>query len=322
MPKVVWYFRRKRAFGNFSIENSFRELMPQFEGSEWEVEWREASWHSSGIFNRVKIAFEARRLDADIVHISGDINFAALLRKRQNTVLTIHDNVFLRQHRGWRRWAMKKIWLDWPVRRSQQIVAVSHATKEDTCTATGCPEQKIKVIPTVVPSHFVARESLPNNDKPVVLHIGLAPNKNLEGHAKALKDMNVVLRIVGEPSSSDHAMLKKLGLSYEWKSNLSDEDMQEAYATSDVLLFCSHLEGFGMPILEAKAVGLPVVTSNRLPMSEVGKGWAILADPDCSEDISRAVTKAIRSPVRKGELIFTAPACAESHMELYRSMID
>ena len=94
MPKVVWYFRKKRELGNFSIENSFRELLPHFDDTEWEIEWKEASWFSEGLWNRIRIAREARRIDADIIHITGDINFAALLLKGRKVILTIHDNGF------------------------------------------------------------------------------------------------------------------------------------------------------------------------------------------------------------------------------------
>jgi glycosyltransferase involved in cell wall biosynthesis len=296
MPKVVWYFRKKRALGNFSIENSFRELLSHFEGSEWEIEWREASWFSEGIWNRLRIALEARRLDADIVHITGDINFAALFLRRRKVVLTIHDNGFLEEHRGWKRWLMKKVWLDWPLKRCDRVVAVSNATKRSILEHTNYPEDQIEVIHTVVPSHFKPRKALPNNPKPVLLHIGLAPNKNLKGHAKAIQGMDVLLRIIGEPSAADHAMLKSLGIDYEWRSKLSDEEMQEAYATSDVLLFCSTLEGFGMPIMEAKAVGLPVITSDIEPMNEVGAGFATMTNPFSPESMKRAIQSQLSAP--------------------------
>ena len=290
---MVWYFRKKRPLGNFSIENSFRELLPHFEGSEWDIEWREASWFSEGILNRFWIALEARRLDAEIVHITGDINFAALFLRRRKAVLTIHDNGFLEEHSGWKRWLMKKIWLDWPLKRCDRVVAVSNATKRSILEHTNYPEDQIEVIHTVVPSHFKPRNVLPNNPKPVLLHIGLAPNKNLKGHAEAIQGMDVLLRIIGEPSEADHAMLQSMGIDYEWKSKLSDAEMQEAYATSDVLLFCSTLEGFGMPILEAKAVGLPVITSDIEPMNKVGKGWAKFVNPRESTEIRNAIRKVL-----------------------------
>ena len=295
MPKVIWYFRKKRALGNFSIENSFRELLPDFEGTEWDIEWREASWFSEGVLNRVRIALEARRLEADIVHITGDIHFSALFMTRRKVVLTIHDNGFLEAYSGWKRWLMKKLWLDWPLRRCDRVVAVSNATKQGILEHTDFPEDQIAVIHSVVPSHFKPRTVLPTNPKPVLLHIGLAPNKNLRGHAEAIRGLDVLLRIIGEPSEADRTLLKSLGIDWEWKSRLSDDEMQEAYATSDVLLFCSTLEGFGMPILEAKAVGLPVITSDIEPMNEVGKGFATMANPFDPKSMRMAIENQLRA---------------------------
>jgi glycosyltransferase involved in cell wall biosynthesis len=237
-------------------------------------------------------------------------------------VLTIHDNGFLEEHRGLKRWLMKKIWLDWPLKRCNRVVAVSNATKRSILEHTDYPEDQIEVIHSVVPSHFKPREVLPNNPKPVLLHIGLAPNKNLKGHAEAIQGMDVLLRIIGEPSEADHAMLQSLGIDYEWKSGLSDEEMQEAYATSDLLLFCSTLEGFGMPILEAKAVGLPVITSDIEPMNEVGKGWATFAPPFNSKKLRRTVLNVLHSERNEvGSLYDCAQQeAAESHEGVYRQM--
>ena len=147
----------------------------------------------------------------------------------------------------------------------------------------------------MVPSHFKPRTVLPTNHKPVLLHIGLAPNKNLRGHAEAIRGLDVLLRIIGEPSEADRTLLKSLGIDWEWKSRLSDDEMQEAYATSDVLLFCSTLEGFGMPILEAKAVGLPVITSDIEPMNEVGKGFATMANPFDPKSMRKAIENQLRA---------------------------
>ena len=133
---------------------------------------------------------------------------------------------------------MKKIWITWPLRCVDQLVTVSEATKEDVLKeASWFDPQKITVIPTVVPQHFKPRNTEPHNPKPIALHIGVAENKNLRRHAEALQGLDVHLRIIGEPSDADHRMLKQLGVEYSTQSKLTDAEMQEAYATSDFLLF-------------------------------------------------------------------------------------
>ena len=320
MPKVIWYFRKKRELGNFSIENSFKELLPHFEGTNWEIEWREASWFSEGIWNRFRIAMAARGLDADVIHITGDIHFAAMLLQKRKVVLTIHDNGHIERSTGLKRWLMKKLWLDWPLKQCEKVVAVSEATKRGILDLASSDANQVEVIPTVVSSRFKPRTEAPKNLKPVLLHIGLAPNKNLSGHAAAIEGMDVLLRIIGEPSAADRAMLESKGIDYEWKSRLSDAEMQDAYATSDVLLFCSTLEGFGMPILEAKAVGVPVVTSAIAPMNEVGKGYAFLADPDEPERIKKSLMEALESKSdgrNHVSLLVKSIAAAQCYKSLY-----
>lgn len=323
MPKVIWYFRKQRDLGNFSIENSFRELLPYFKDTSWEVEWREASWFSQGLLNRIRIAWEARNLQADIIHITGDIHFAALLLGHRRALLTIHDNGYLNEHRGVKRWVMKMLWLTYPLRQCTRVVAVSQATKADILKHTNYPPSQIEVIPTCIPSHFRPRTALPQNPKPVLLHIGLAANKNLRGHALAIKGMNVRLRIIGEPSAADHAMLRELHLDYEWLTRLTDEQMQEAYADADVLLFCSTAEGFGMPILEAMSVGLPVITSNIEPMNDVGAGYAHLVDPNNPSEIREKIHSvlALSAVLPKAKIPTDASLRAASYGEVYKSLM-
>jgi glycosyltransferase involved in cell wall biosynthesis len=175
---------------------------------------------------------------------------------------------------------MKKIWITWPLRCVDQLITVSEATKEALLREAPwfSPEQ-ITVIPTVVPQHFHPRLDEPQNAKPVALHIGLAENKNLRRHAEALQGLDIHLRIIGKPSAADEFLLKQLDIDYSAQSRLTDAEMQEAYATSDFLLFASTLEGFGMPILEAQMVGLPVITSDLAPMNEVAGDGALLCNP-------------------------------------------
>ena len=79
--------------------------------------------------------------------------------------------------------------------------------------------------------------------------------------------------------------------------------MQHAYATSDFLLFASTLEGFGMPIIEAQMVGLPVITSNIDPMREVAGAGALLCNPLETESIRQAVAELIQNESLQKQLI-------------------
>ena len=123
---------------------------------------------------------------------------------------------------------------------------------------------------------------------------------------------------------------KDNGIDFSTASKLSEEELQEEYAAADVLLFCSTLEGYGMPIIEAQTIGVPVVTSDRSPMRERRVG-AVLADPDDATSIRTAVLQIlqrarIQAPDSSTRATST-PACsaarsARAPRELYRALVS
>ncbi|MDE1837258.1 MAG: glycosyltransferase [Euryarchaeota archaeon] len=76
-------------------------------------------------------------------------------------------------------------------------------------------------------------------------------------------------------------------------SHISDETLNEIYNACDVLLFPSHEEGFGLPVLEAFAAGLPVVASGIPPITESSGGAALLVDPSDPAAIANGVREAV-----------------------------
>ena len=126
-------------------------------------------------------------------------------------------------------------------------------------------------------------------------------------------------------------MLKENGIEYSCASKLTEEELQTEYANASLLIFCSTLEGYGMPIIEAQTIGVPVITSDRSPMRETAGRGALLADPEDVEAIREAVESLLSSEAERSALIdaghANANACsaarsAELHAELYRSLLD
>ena len=70
---------------------------------------------------------------------------------------------------------------------------------------------------------------------------------------------------------------------------ISEELLPSYYKGADALMFASLYEGFGLPIVEAMAVGTPVLTSNITAMPEVAGGAALLVNPYSVEDIRRGI---------------------------------
>ena len=293
--RYTWLFRRKRPVGNFSIENSFAEVWNAWKEKD-ALSKVEVNHFSMGLLSRLLIILQARKIQTEILHVTGDIYFAALawpkwLKNRPKVVLTFHDIGYADEHRGLKGWIVKTFWFTLPLMCCDRAITVSNATKQAVMTkAPWFPEDRISVIPTVVPQHFTPRVMLPQNTKPIALHIGLAANKNLERHAEALQHQNVHLRIIGEPRPKDLEMLHSKEIAFSCVARLTDKEMQAEYANADFLLFASTLEGFGMPIIEANMVGVPVITSDIEPMKNIAGESALLCNPKDTSSIRFAGT--------------------------------
>ncbi|RKY03627.1 MAG: glycosyltransferase family 1 protein, partial [Planctomycetota bacterium] len=96
------------------------------------------------------------------------------------------------------------------------------------------------------------------------------------------------------------------------------------------LVFASLYEGFGLPILEAFASGVPVITSDCSSMPEVAGDAAILVDPQNTDSIAAGITKFCNDPESTGQLVnrgyqrldvFSWRRTAEKTMELYQKLV-
>ena len=122
-------------------------------------------------------------------------------------------------------------------------------------------------------------------DKKLVLSVSTdSPRKNLPMVRKVLDGLGDDFRLVrvGTP----------LGNSITF-GGIDDETLNELYNACDVLLFPSLYEGFGLPIVEAFASGLPVVTSDIPTIREVAGDAAVLCDPHDVEDLKSGLVRAL-----------------------------
>ena len=215
-----------------------------------------------------------RQLAADIYHITGDVHYLALTLPRKKTVLTIHDVAFLKHPNPLVRQLLYWFWLKLPVAASQIVTVISQATKEDILHhLPACPPDKLRVIPNPVAARFQHSPKRFNQEQPVVLMIGTKANKNVERSFRALQGLSCRVLLIGEQKAHLFRLADELALDIEWRERLTDEELLVAYQQCDLLLFPSLSEGFGMPIIEAQAVGRPVITSNCSSMPEVaGEG--------------------------------------------------
>lgn len=106
--------------------------------------------------------------------------------------------------------------------------------------------------------------------------------------------------------------------------------MISLYSKADILFFASLQEGFGLPILEAQGMGLPLITSNLSPMKEVAGDGAFLVNPYNINEIRKAIQSIMNNPQLRDELTskgyenvakYMIENVAKQYEELYDSIV-
>ncbi len=324
--KVKFFQRKPIPNFHFSVENIFEDLrrhLPDSINSELHV----VRYFSKGVVNRLLIVFEVFFAQGQINHFTGDILFAGILTKKKKNIQTILDLYFIHNSTGLKRKILKLIWLDLPIRRARYVTCISHATKEDILQLTNYNANRIFVIPIAVGSVFKYEDRNYNYNRPTLLQIGSAPNKNVERIIEAVAGLNVQLIILGKHEEKYEKMLIKYNIDYKYISNLNSEEMKNLYQVVDILVFPSLFEGFGMPIIEAQAMGTPVLTSNLSSMPEVAGDGALLVNPYSVNDIKDGIVKLIEDSAYRNKLIengfrncqkFNSKEIANQYYELYK----
>jgi glycosyltransferase involved in cell wall biosynthesis len=124
------------------------------------------------------------------------------------------------------------------------------------------------------------------------------------------------------PGNAGEPVVRELG-------RLTDEELVAAYQRCDMVVFASLYEGFGLPILEAQAMGRPVITSNFGAMREAAGDGALLVDPHSVDESRAAIMRIMNEPGLREELVckgrenaekFRADPIALKYAEIYRAV--
>lgn len=260
-------------------------------------------------------------------------------------VVTIHDVAFLRDpsHFTARGNAFFRRALRIAQDEADVVVVPSDVTASD-CVAHGIERSRIRVVPHGVRAPAVAEHDAlafrlaHGLDRPYVMWCGtLEPRKNLgtlldayRAVADEVPDLDLVLVGPRGWGGSAGEVEERVGLLPAGRTHLLGRlglaDLHRAYAGARAFCFPSLWEGFGMPVLEAMAHGIPVVTSAGTSMAEISPAGAILVDAHSPDDVAEALIAA--SGPRHDELSAAATAnaarfswdrSADLHVEAYRA---
>lgn len=325
--RIVHFMRDPRA-NVYSIERLYEDVRNALPADCEAVEWVCRN-PSKGVWPRLRDAWAARQAQRDVNHVTGDTHYLTYFLDRQRTVLTVHDLVTIERSKGLKRLLFWFFWFWLPVMRSCIVITVSDATRQALLRAVRCDPAKVVVIHNPVSEEFQPVAKVFNAECPRILQVGTKANKNIPRVVEALAGIRCKLIIIGALNSELLATLATHGVEYENHVGLSREALLDQYIKADMLMFASTYEGFGLPIVEANAVGRPVVTSELSPMTEVADGAACLVDPYDVSAIRAGVDRIINDSACRERLVatglrnalrFRATAVADRYAAIYRDV--
>jgi len=275
----------------------------------------------SGLGNKfatLALPWRARRqrsLEPDVWHVlDGSRAYVAAGLCNAPVVITAHDIIPHLQQQGRfadapaqgfaARWLWRRNLA--ALRASRGVVCVSESTRRDL-HAEGVQPGCTSVVPLPVRPALLALDgdaARPVREAGTVLHVGnnafyKARDQVLRIFARADRTVARRLVMIGpEPAAGMRALAVELGLAnaVEWVENADDAILAEHYRRAAVMVFPSQYEGFGWPVLEAMALGLPVVASNAGSLPEVIGGVAPCVAPDDIEGFVREIEAILLDP--------------------------
>ena len=246
--------------------------------------WRPARllWEQTGL------PLEAARLDLDVMLNPG---FTAPLAAGCPQVTVFHDMQHKR-HPEYFRWFDLPFWeffLFWSAAVSRLVLADSEATARDLFRYYRLPEAKVRVVRLGVdPAFFeLARRRRP--ERFLLAVATLHPHKNLDGLLRAFaifRERRPEFRLVvcgmhGFSTGPLHELRDELGLreAVEFPGWIPREELHERFATAWAFVYPTLFEGFGLPLVEALAAGVPAACSAIEPLSGIAGDAAVAFDP-------------------------------------------
>jgi len=306
------------------------------------IRTRYPSW---ALFGRPALPRELAR--CDVVHAT---NPAAVppAADGQRLVVTVHDLAFARYPELFtRRWRwLYRAGLRAAVRRADAIVTPSEATAQELRARTGIDPARVHVVPlgvAPVPSRAADAEAVLERlgvSRPYVLFVGtLEPRKNVARLVRAYRRAAAsgvahALVLAGWPGWRDDELRAEIeregpGTVVEL-GGVDPEDLDPLYRGADAFAYPSLAEGFGLPVAEAMARGVPTITSSVSSLPEVAGTAALLVDPTSDDQLAEAIELVLgdasladrlrrEGPIRASR--FTWDATAEGTLAVYREVL-
>lgn len=302
-----------------------------------------------GIF----LPFSLGKWGLDLFHGVDHVGLPFLYKnKKCRYIVTIHDLItrILPDKFSFKHRAVQNSILSLVLKKADKVIAVSSSTKKDLLRFYPRCEEKIKVIYEGVEPYFYPRSAQEikrlmekyNIDQNYFLFLGtLEPRKNIERVVESFirfkeeTGAEQKLVITGRKGWLYKGILEQMQNSLcsqdiIFTDFVEDQDLPSLYSGAEVFLYPSLYEGFGLPLLEAMACGVPVITSNLSSLQELAEGSALLVNPRDVNQLAQAMERLIRDQQIKTKLKkkglertkqFSWRKTAEQTFKLYKEIL-
>jgi glycosyltransferase involved in cell wall biosynthesis len=269
---------------------------------------RAASRPARILYEQLRLPGRVRRDKIDVLLNPG---FTAPVLASCPQVTVIHD-LQHKRHPEYFRWFDLPFWrlLVWAaVRRSERLIAVSAATRDDLARFYGVASDRVAVVEHGVDERFFeiaqlrASAGAPPPEKLLLCVSTLHPHKNIERLVRVFGRLAatrpawrlVLAGMKGFQTAPVEALIASLGLRDRvvltgW---IPREELYGYYQRAAAFVYPSTFEGFGMPVVEALAAGLPLACSAIEPLRSIVRGAAWLFDPEDEAGMEQAIERAL-----------------------------
>jgi glycosyltransferase involved in cell wall biosynthesis len=294
------------------------------------------------------IPFVLKQINPDIFHCQ----YIRPLWGKHKTVVTIHDLAYEHFPEFFRPLEvirMKKL-VRWTAKKADHILTVSEFSAADIAARFGVPREKVTVAYQAASREFHPRDKGSSQEvlgrtygirAPFILYVGrIQARKNLPRLVEACarlrqRGAEVQLVIAGRKDWQSERLLQKVrqvGLESAviFTGFVPFSDLPLFYNAAEAFVFPSFFEGFGLPVIESMASGVPTITSYGSSLQEVAGDGALLIDPTDTDAIAVAIEKVLSDPELRRSLIvrglkrasgFKPDALTAATLAVYRSLV-
>jgi len=226
-------------------------------------------------------------------------------------------------------------------RRAHRAIAVSECTRQDAVRVLGIAPEKIDVIHSGVAESFFHPDEAAVRAvrasysllKPFILSVGtIEPRKNTDALISAYEALPASLReefdlVLAGPMGWSPASTIERVRRVRYLGYVPETDIAPLTAASTVFAYPSLYEGFGFPVAQAMAAGVPVITSNVSSLPEIAGDAAVLIDPRSLSELRDGLSRLLLSTDLRAQLsargraraaLFQWQACAEQSLRFFR----